>query len=113
MYADDYWTGFYTSRANNKAYIRRGGSYLQAGSKLLSENMMNATGTSEDLKGAYTAQDRLMDEMGINQNHDAVTGTERQPVADDYSRRIADGMRNMSAEYRKRISNAADQQMGA
>lgn len=30
--------------------------------------------------------------MGINQHHDAVSGTARQPVANDYSLRLSKGM---------------------
>jgi hypothetical protein len=30
--------------------------------------------------------------MGIVQHHDAVSGTERQDVADDYAQRLSDGI---------------------
>ncbi len=33
-----------------------------------------------------------MEAMGIVQHHDAVSGTEKQHVADDYAQRLSDGI---------------------
>lgn len=35
----------------------------------------------------------MMDTMGINQHHDAVSGTERPHVASDYDTRLFEGMK--------------------
>ena len=43
---------------------------------------------SEDRK--YSV--RLGEAMGIAQHHDAVSGTEKQHVADDYAQRLAQGI---------------------
>jgi hypothetical protein len=37
-------------------------------------------------------QSELLDAMGIYQHHDAVSGTAKQAVADDYSRRLHKAM---------------------
>jgi hypothetical protein len=36
--------------------------------------------------------DSLREAMGIMQHHDAITGTEKQHVADDYARTMAKGL---------------------
>jgi hypothetical protein len=41
--------------------------------------------------------------MGIVQHHDAVSGTERQDVADDYALRLSDGI--AAAEVRQYVSS--------
>jgi lysosomal alpha-mannosidase len=34
----------------------------------------------------------MLDDLGINQHHDAVTGTGKQAVANDYAHRLYKGM---------------------
>lgn len=45
------------------------------------------------------AKDILMDEMGIEQHHDAVTGTGKQRVADDYENRVVKMIKETSSLY--------------
>ncbi|WVZ05249.1 hypothetical protein V8G54_018595 [Vigna mungo] len=61
--ANGYWTGYFTSRPAIKRYVR-----------LMRPNT-----------------DSLADALAIAQHHDAVTGTEKQHVANDYSKRLAIG----------------------
>lgn len=48
-----------------------------------------------------------MDANGINQHHDAVTGTARQAVADDYAKRILDAVDESNTEYSHLVGKAA------
>ncbi|XP_077995437.1 lysosomal alpha-mannosidase-like isoform X2 [Glandiceps talaboti] len=75
----DYWSGFYTSRPALKGYVRETSGLLQTCKQL------------EGLSGVPMMSSFLKDAMGIVQHHDAITGTERQHVADDYAKRLAMG----------------------
>ncbi|XP_031357681.1 lysosomal alpha-mannosidase-like [Photinus pyralis] len=79
-YATDkntYWTGYYTSRPNSKRFERQGNNLLQVAKHLVAfEHPHNKT-FEADLLG-------LKRVMGVMQHHDAITGTEKQHVTNDY-----------------------------
>lgn len=74
-----FWTGYYTSRPTLKRFERIGNHFLQI-CKQLSVNAPVHEKTFEDRLNF------LRDAMGVMQHHDAVTGTEKQHVAEDYAR---------------------------
>ncbi|MPC27361.1 Lysosomal alpha-mannosidase [Portunus trituberculatus] len=76
-----YWTGYFTSRPTLKRYVRHTNTVLQAVKQVASLMGLGRTEGLETLKEA----------MGVLQHHDAVSGTEKQHVADDYSERLATG----------------------
>ena len=81
-YADTpggYWTGFYTSRPALKGYIRSLNSLLQVCRQyeVLVGGVLGGAGS-----------DVLAQMMGVAQHHDAITGTEKQHVANDYAMRL-------------------------
>ena len=75
-----FWTGYFTSRAALKYYVRRASNYLQSFRKLGSFN--KGTNPFDSLERA----------IGVVQHHDGVSGTERQHVAYDYAKRLAIGV---------------------
>lgn len=80
-YANDknsYWSGYYTSRPTQKRLERQGNNLLQAVKQLVS--------TGDDSKVHNKRVDELRAAMAVMQHHDAVTGTEKQAVANDYGR---------------------------
>ncbi|XP_057465092.1 probable alpha-mannosidase At5g13980 [Actinidia eriantha] len=74
-----YWTGYFTSRPALKGYVRTMSAYY-----LASRQLEFFKGRSE--KGPTT--DSLADALAITQHHDAVSGTSKQHVADDYAKRL-------------------------
>uniref|UniRef100_A0A3Q1H5Q8 Alpha-mannosidase n=1 Tax=Anabas testudineus TaxID=64144 RepID=A0A3Q1H5Q8_ANATE len=85
--AHDFWTGYFTSRPALKRYERISNSNLQTCNQL------------EVLAGPVSRQgpfgvgdsDTMKEAMAVAQHHDAVSGTEKQHVANDYARRLANG----------------------
>ncbi|XP_050150893.1 probable alpha-mannosidase At5g13980 isoform X5 [Malus sylvestris] len=84
-YADKeniYWTGYFTSRPAIKGYVRMMSGYYLAARQLEFFKGMSKSGSKTD---------SLADALAIAQHHDAVSGTERQHVADDYAKRLSIG----------------------
>jgi hypothetical protein len=46
---------------------------------------------------------KMLDVLGVNQHHDAVSGTEKQAVADDYAKMLWTGMDMNSKPYSQMI----------
>ncbi|XP_078495203.1 lysosomal alpha-mannosidase [Ciona intestinalis] len=88
-YADaphQYWTGYFTSRPGLKGYVRESNKYLQVCNQL--ETFMHFKSTSHKLTSSSKV---LRDAMGVAQHHDAVSGTSKQHVANDYAKRLYEG----------------------
>ncbi|GLT27152.1 hypothetical protein SLA2020_021760 [Shorea laevis] len=77
-----YWTGYFTSRPAFKRYVR-----LMSGYYLAARQLEFFKGRSHS--GPNT--DSLADALAIAQHHDAVSGTEKQHVANDYAKRLSLG----------------------
>ncbi|CDW79296.1 glycosyl hydrolases family 38 protein [Stylonychia lemnae] len=116
-YGDDqwsYWTGYYTSRANSKDQIRRGSHVMHSSGKLYAlESLIHDRDNL--LQGNMSqAQNFFLDAMGVNQHHDAVTGTSRQRVADNYAWKIYKAMAKNNPVVERiieKIANGIDSQL--
>ena len=75
-----YWSGYFTSRPALKGYVREMNSFLQTCRHF--EQYVGGPGQSG------MTSDKLAQAMGVAQHHDAVSGTEKQHVADDYAMRL-------------------------
>ncbi|CAG2111159.1 unnamed protein product, partial [Medioppia subpectinata] len=83
-YASDgvtYWTGYFTSRPALKRYERVGNNFLQVCKQL---DVLAGMG------GAYDKEVTALREwQAVMQHHDAITGTEKQHVANNYALKLA------------------------
>jgi len=95
-YADNtnaYWTGYFTSRVSIKGAVRKFGKFTQAAKKLSTHALW--FGTSAYASSNFAKIDQalylLEEAMAAAQHHDAVTGTEKQAVMEDYFWYLAQG----------------------
>jgi hypothetical protein len=109
-YADglnEYWTGYFTSRPYLKGIIRDSGKYLTQSSKFVFNYLMKfylENSKKNEYKNAFEILlkkhtdyfDVMRRELGISQHHDAVTGTARNNVSDDYINRLNKGIKSLS-----------------
>lgn len=72
---NSYWTGYFTSRANDKEYIRRGSKNIHSASKLYGLAVLDQSHSQRVVDSILNLTNNFFDTMGINQHHDAVTGT--------------------------------------
>jgi lysosomal alpha-mannosidase len=89
-YADNahsYWTGYFTSRPAFKRYERESSGLLQAITRLTVSTQTNNNNNPQITQQIFLLQEAL----GIAQHHDAVSGTEKQHVANDYAKRLSIG----------------------
>jgi len=86
---DSWWVGYFSSRPNAKSYVRAGSHLLHASSQLASVAMNDPENSPETIAKYKAANDNMMNQMGVYQHHDAVSGTAKQAVADDYALRLS------------------------
>ncbi|CRK86319.1 CLUMA_CG000160, isoform A [Clunio marinus] len=99
-YASDphsYWTGYYTSRPTSKRFERIGNHFLQICKQLSAMAEVAEDFYDENLK-------RLKSEMGVMQHHDAITGTEKQHVTEDYHRELYDSIKGCEDNTRSSLN---------
>jgi len=88
---NDYWSGYFTSRPLMKYLSRYTGKAFQAFRQLLSFNMMALEPQQRKNLSAQTVNttvEYVALQMGVAQHHDAVSGTAKQYVQDDYYTRL-------------------------
>ncbi|XP_043950398.2 lysosomal alpha-mannosidase isoform X2 [Drosophila biarmipes] len=83
--SNSFWTGYYTSRPTQKRFERDGNHILQVAKQLSAFAELSSARQKEDLE-------YLRHIMGVMQHHDAITGTEKQHVSDDYDRLLYDAI---------------------
>ncbi|XP_016979624.1 lysosomal alpha-mannosidase [Drosophila rhopaloa] len=82
---NSFWAGFFTSRPTQKRFERDGNHMLQVVKQLSVFANLTSEQQNKDLE-------YLRQIMGVMQHHDAITGTERQAVSDDYDRLMYDAI---------------------
>lgn len=110
--AGNWWTGFYTSRANLKSQIRRGSQFTHAANQLFTEAVINQDVSEPSIDQILQTKHSMLDTMGVIQHHDAVTGTSKQAVAEDYSSLLAKSMSTTHDQYQSLISDRLQKSTG-
>ena len=100
-YADNnasFWSGYFTSRANHKEYARVLSQKTHAFSKIGANKVLDLLYVQkpeqrDDISNIIMPSlEKAYDAVGVLQHHDAITGTAKQAVADDYSRIVSEAI---------------------
>ncbi|XP_055684931.1 lysosomal alpha-mannosidase isoform X1 [Lutzomyia longipalpis] len=92
-YASDphaFWTGYFTSKPALKRLERMGNSFLQ-----ICKQLTSLAPKKED-KSLRVHLDYLSEVMGVLQHHDAITGTSKEHVTQDYTVQIYSALKACS-----------------
>jgi hypothetical protein len=84
-----FWTGYFTSRPGLKRLERVASSFLLAARQI--ESLIDYTEKPDPFE-CESGLHELEDAVGVLQHHDGVSGTARQHVANDYAKRVQDGL---------------------
>ena len=106
-----YWTGYFTSRTGFKRLERLSSAFLLAARQIDALPDNNLTIAKKSLDNDNPLFD-LEDASGIAQHHDAVSGTAKQHVANDYTKRLQAGInkaaRHIEQKLKRLLVNASD-----
>lgn len=85
---EDYWVGYFSSRPGAKKQVKDASAFTSALMKLMSFKAIRETTMESDIARMLLAKQNLLQELSIYIHHDAITGTAKQYVADDYAFRM-------------------------
>lgn len=105
-YASDlhsYWTGYFTSRPTQKRFERMGNHLLQVCKQLTSFALKH----NDEF---IPHMNELREIMGVMQHHDAITGTEKQHVAQDYARTMTKGFDSCGSNIKSVLNQLTTRQ---
>lgn len=105
-YADNahsFWTGYFTSRVALKGFVKDFSRFTQTARKHISELRMSDTNSvvrnnSKKIEEAIFGMEMA---LGILQHHDAVAGTAKQKVTDDYVATSLRAIDNFNTLYKQ------------
>lgn len=105
-----YWTGYFTSRTAFKRLERVASAFLQAARQLdsLPPQRNNKVCDCAGYEISCCCEPPLFaleDALGVAQHHDAISGTGKQHVADDYSKRLQAGLNQASDHMTKALKD--------
>ena len=94
-----FWTGYFTSRPALKNNVRRASEFLHTMHQIYLIGIVRfPMDNANKVKKAFNA---LTQAVSAAQHHDAISGTEKQNVADNYAQRLSLGTANLFNEVIK------------
>lgn len=96
-----FWTGYFTSRVSQKGYTRHSGRLFQNIRRLVAQKLLSDSSVylKKQLKAVLATFASAEENRGLLQHHDAVAGTAKQRVKEDYMYRMEKSMNEIHAVF--------------
>jgi hypothetical protein len=98
-----FWTGYFSSRPGFKKQVKDTSALLSAHNRLYALKVINEKATDKEIEGIMDSNFAMLDGLGVANHHDAITGTDRQYVNNDFSARLQAGLDKSRETYRTEI----------
>jgi lysosomal alpha-mannosidase len=107
----EYWTGYYTSRANFKSFVKYSSERFNTFSTCMALDSISKN-SKDELSQLMDNYSLFYKQMGLVQHHDAVSGTAKKRVMDDYSHTLFEaslkGMKQFLVSFSKLHNQPSD-----
>ena len=100
----EYWTGYFSSRPTAKKQVKDASALLNAEMRLASLDVLRKGVSDKEVGDIMKFKNDMMYNTSIYLHHDAITGTAKQFVADDYNFKMNKAMEESRENYNKHIS---------
>jgi len=107
--SEDYWTGYFTSRADAKKQDRQTQANFHASAKLSAQKLLQKGVSDDTVQSVLDMKHTMMNALGIMQHHDAITGTAKQAVANNYAQILDSAVEQNNTLYASLIAEKAAQ----
>ena len=84
----DYWSGYFTSRQAAKKLTKDASALLNAEDLLFSKRVLQDDVSGDEIKEMLDDKKVMMEALSTYIHHDAIAGTAKQSVANDYKFRM-------------------------
>ncbi|KAE9547719.1 hypothetical protein FO519_009071 [Halicephalobus sp. NKZ332] len=101
-YADkdnSYWTGYFTSKPAMKGLVRQSSNIIN------SVRQLGVFSFNKQLDEYSVKELKLEKALGLSQHHDAITGTSKETVTQDYERQLLNGWDTAESAFNDYFSN--------
>ena len=99
-----FWTGYYTSRANFKTFVRYASEDFNTQSLVIALDSLMPH-SEQETTNLTMAYNKLFQQLGISQHHDAVSGTSKEHVMQDYSHKLFEAQQIFKDQFLKSVAN--------
>ena len=88
--------------------MRDASHILHSSNKLFAMTSIDQKTSDEEINSILESKEIMMDVVGVIQHHDGISGTGKQHVADDYTKRISKAISQTNPVYAEIIAKIAE-----
>jgi len=107
-----YWSGYYSTRPGFKKQVKETSAMFTAQSNLAAEKVIEEGVTPKEIEDIMDSNFAMLDALGVAQHHDAITGTGRQYVNNDFQYRLQQGLDKSRITYKSQLKSKLEKDFG-